>query len=393
MPLHRIKKHKGVYGLYRGKAKKVVRDAEITAYYINYRDETGKPIKERTEAATAAEAELLLKQRIIKRDRNKEDEIIDKKSKVRGKINIGQIANEYFDTLEDKTANRSKNHFNRDLSTVAKLKRVREMDVKKLKKMLQKRELAPKTINNATDLLRTIIRFGVKNDFLDKDSYKLESYTKLPVDNISTVYLEPDEVRELFKRSLLPDRVLKGEVAQPEENYIPTYTKTRTNMILKTLYFTAQRPKSVLQLRKKDISHDTKDGWKIHIAPIKSQPAHDVPIAKDLLDDLLKWTEKLEPDHYIFHPHNKPLEQLSHFTVIEQCKPLFKSMNAGKSFKDDRKTWISLYVLRHSAATNIMATTGSLALAGKLLNHQDSRTTKRYAKVVDALVKGAVDDL
>ena len=67
MPL--IRKAKGVYALYKGKPKKSIRHNEITGYYINYRDSQGKPIKERVEATTVAEAQLLLKQRIVERDR------------------------------------------------------------------------------------------------------------------------------------------------------------------------------------------------------------------------------------------------------------------------------------------------------------------------------------
>ncbi len=63
------------------------------------------------------------------------------------------------------------------------------------------------------------------------------------------------------------------------------------------------------------------------------------------------------------------------------------------AYKAQRKKWVSLYTLRHSAATNILASTGSLESAGAVLNHSDSRITQRYAKTRNEKKSEAVDAL
>ena len=220
----------------------------------------------------------------------------------------------------------------------------------------------------------------------------MKDYEKLDVDNIVEKFLSPSEVRRLFDKALLPDKVLTGEV-EGIPNYEPTYAKKRLQFLLKMLYYTGQRPISVLKLQKKDITHNPKDGWRIHIDPVKKQKQHHIPIAKDLFDDLMKWIAPLDPDHYLFHPEYSPSKQISKHTIVTQGKALFGSYNKGKDFKDDRKEWVSFYTLRHSAATNILAATGSLKLAGTLLNHSNSQMTERYAKVLDSAIQGAVDGL
>jgi integrase len=220
----------------------------------------------------------------------------------------------------------------------------------------------------------------------------MKDYEKLEVDNIVEKFLSPSEARELFTKALLPDKVLTGEVTHMPD-YEPTYAKRRLEFLLKMLYYTGQRPISILKLQKKDIMHNSKDGWRIRIDPVKKQKQHYIPIAKDLYDNLMKWIAPLQPDHYLFHPEFSPSKQISKHTIVTQGKALFSSYNKGKNFKEDRKEWVSFYTLRHSAATNILAATGSLKLAGTLLNHSNPKMTERYAKVLDSAVQGAVDGL
>ena len=389
MPLIRLAK--GVYGLYRGKKKKNVGKAEIVGYYIGYRNEEGRPVKEPVNAGNIAEASLMLKQRIVERDRIKNDNMIKKASLAKGKVTISRIAEEYFKTRRNAKCDRNifRNHL---AKAVGDMRHLRPMDVTRLQNHLLSQGLSPKSVNNYTDLLRTILRFGIKNNLIDKDTYAMHRYKKMEVDNIVEKFLSPEEVRELFSKALLPDKVLGGEI---DDNtvYEPSFAKKRLQFLLKMLYYTGQRPISVLRLQKRDITYDTKNGWKIDIAPVKKQKKHSIPIAKDLFEDLMDWIKPLEPDHYLFHPELSPSKQISKHTIVTQGKALFNSYNKGKDFKKDRKEWITFYTLRHSAATNILASTGSLKLAGTLLNHSSAKMTERYAKVLDSAIQGAVDGL
>jgi integrase len=62
----------------------------------------------------------------------------------------------------------------------------------------------------------------------------------------------------------------------------------------------------------------------------------------------------------------------------------------AEAYKIHRKQWASLYSLRHSSATAILAGTGNIAVAGQVLNHSDPRMTQRYAKILDKQKESAI---
>lgn len=378
MPMIRVAK--GVYALYSGKKRKTVPgQIDILGYYIAYRNSEGKSIKERTDATTKEEASLMLKQAIVNRDRGKEMDA--GASMLKGKMNISQIADLYFATRPDQFKKSYQTYIE---PMVGKLKRVKPMVIPLLQQQMA--HLAPKTINNYTDLLQAILNFGIDNDYLHADSYRMHKYKKLDVDNWSERYFDPQEVQELFTKALWSNARLMGK--EDKRPYTITYSKYRTQFFLKMLYYTGQRPMSILKLQRK---HITDAG--IHIAPIKKQKAHRAAISSSLAGDLNEWIEGLEPNDFLFHPQSEPTTAISNFTMLEQAKPLFGSYNKGLSFKDDRKQWTSFYTLRHSHATNMTANTGSLHQAQISLSHSSSKMTERYAKALPALTQDAVDNL
>lgn len=394
MPM--IRKAKGIYALYKGKPKKSIRNSEITGYYINYRNSQGKPIKERVEATTIAEAQVLLKQRIVERDRTLEENPTAKSMSFK-KETISTIAAKYFDTRGNTNGRKDRMSYEKHLDDqVGEAKLIRPMDVKLLQNKLSAKGLANKTVNTYTDMLRTILNFGVNNGFLRGDAYIMKAYKKLDVDNIVEKYLNPNQVREMFEKALWSDKRLRGET-EPLDYEIP-YQKYRLQFYLKTLYYTGQRPISVLRLQKKDVIGNQVEGYKINIISVKKQRQHYVPVSSEYISDLLKYIQPLQPNDYIFHSERTPSERtpskpITTYTMIEQGKPLFNHYNQGLSFKEDRKYWVSFYTMRHSAATNILASTGSEKYAGTLLNHSDPRMTQRYVKVLDSAMQEAVDGL
>ncbi len=376
MPMIRVAK--GVYALYSGKKRKTVPpDKDILGYYIAYRDSAGKSIKERCDATTKEEASLMLKQAIVTRDRAKEHD----GNMLKGKMNISQIADLYFATRPEQIKNSYETYI---APMVGKFKRVKPMHIPLLQQ--QMRELAPKTINNYTDTLRGILNFGIDNGYLHSDSYRMHKYPKLDIDNWSERYFDPEEVKELFVKSLWSNAHLMDKA--DKRPYSITYSKYRMEFFLRMLYYTGQRPMSILRLQRK---HITDAG--IHIAPIKKQKAHRSAISSSLKDDLNNWIDGLEPNDYLFHPEYDPTTPISNFTMMEQAKPLFGSYNKGLNFKEDRKQWASFYTLRHSHATNMTANTGSLHQAQISLAHSSSKMTERYAKALPSLTQDAVDDL
>ena len=315
------------------------------------------------------------------------------------KETISSIADKYFSTRDNKSGRKDKMSYAKHLhDEVGELKFIRPMDIKLLQNKLSAKGLANKTVNTYTDMLRTILNFGVNNGFLKLDTYIMKSYAKLNVDNIVEKYLNPNQVRELFEKSLWSDKELFHGTSDLNDRYTIPYQKLRLHFYLKTLYYTGQRPISVLRLQKKDIQR-TEDGtYRINIITVKKQRQHYVPVSEAYIKDLLAWIEPLRQDDYLFHSERTPSEiipskPITSYTMIEQGKPLFNHYNQGLNFKRDRKHWTSFYTMRHSAATNILAATGSEKYAGTLLNHSDPRMTQRYVKVMDSAMQKAVDGL
>jgi len=175
MPLIRVAK--GVYALYSGKKRKTVPPTkDILGYYVAYRDNAGRSVKERCDATTKEEASLMLKQAIVMRDRSKESG----GNMLKGKMTISQIAHLYFATRPPRLKKSYETYLE---PMVGRLKRVKPMHIPLLQQEMG--ELAPKTINNYTDLLQAILNFGIDNDYLHPETYRMHKYAKLDIDNWS----------------------------------------------------------------------------------------------------------------------------------------------------------------------------------------------------------------
>lgn len=390
MPLRRMKqkKYKGVYELLNSKGL-------ITGYYINYCALDGSSKKVRSNAGNADDAAQELK--VITTGLNKtrvakaQDETLLKL----GNGSLNAIAEKYFDTLNGDvnekcalggTARKTKRRWELYLGSIHAKKLIKKENIKLIQKELQAKELSNKTINDATDLLRTVLNFGVDNGYLSKDTYIMRKYKKLVVDNNMSVdaVLDPSQVREMFRLSLLT----KEQHEHPNIYYEPSYAKKRLDFFLKMLYFTGQRPKSILALQKQDIGEDT-----ITIASIKKQGKHYVSIADDLSKELNSWIDTLSPSEYLFGSEVDKSKPISQDSMSDTARFLFSLYNKDKNFKTHRDTWISFYTLRHSAATNVLAATGNMEAAQELLNHSTPKMTKRYAKLLKADKKRAVNVL
>jgi len=390
MALRRMKqkKYKGVYEL-------LNKDGLITGYYVNYCDLDGKSRKVRSEASNADDASSELRAITSKLNKTRNTKTKADTLLKLGNGSITTIADKYFATLNGDvnaacssggTAKKSKSRFDLYLGSIHNKKTIKSEDVKLIQKELQSRGLANKTVNDATDLLRSILNFALDNGYISKDSYVMRKYKKLTVDNNMSVesVLDPTQVRGMFELSLLTQEQHKD----PSDYYEPSYAKKRLQFFLKMLYFTGQRPKSILQLQKQDIGEDT-----ITIASIKKQGKHYVTIADSLADDLTEWIQELDPSDYLFGSEKDKTKPISSDSMSDTSKYLFSLYNVGKDFKTNRDTWISFYTLRHSAATNVLAATGNMEAAQELLNHSSSKMTKRYAKLLKADKKRAVNVL
>ncbi len=394
------KKVQGETGIY----EIVKKDGSVTGYSIIFKDQFNKTKREKainretdSAAKTLAQAKIYLIQR--------KDEIAQQRNSLEDEIEalsipdktLDTVSELYFNNLPQKTSYRKwedqkyKKHLskfivrNKELGTLTSTE-IKPEDIEKIQTHFKELDYAAKTINNTTNLLRSIIRYGIANDHCK--SNPLRRYKPLPVDNIVERYFTREEVSKLLEQALLPLSNEKQIEPEDMKYYKPPYSKKRLQMFLRLMYYTAQRPKSLLRLQKKDIT----DG-QIKIVSIKKQKEHYVPVTEKLRPYLEEWIKDMEPTDYLFHKERYAKKPISYFTLQDYTKPLFEPWNKGLNFKEDRKQWCSLYTLRHSAATNALEATGNQRLVQAMLNHSDSRMTERYAKVLDKTKEEGFDAL
>lgn len=235
---------------------------------------------------------------------------------------------------------------------------MRNITTNDLEKLQSSFNLAPKTINILTDLVRRMLK---------KANQIVPNLDKLPVNNEVQRILSENELAQLFDR-------VKGN--------------PRLRTFVTMLYYTAQRPESILRLQKKHIINDT-----IHIKEIKGQKARDIPISKKLKPIIKEWVKELQPDEYLFHPENNKYKALSYNQLNRESQQLFEPFNKGLDFKEDRLHWASLYSLRHTAATVMLKSAGNQRVVQAALNHSSSQMTERYAKVINESLQEGFDGL
>ena len=379
------KKYSGVLERYRAS------DGKTTGYYLSYRDVDSKSCKHAIEAKDRDDALLQLNQvkAQIKRDKLRKEA----RRSIFYVYSVSELAVEFFESKKSnanykKEMQRFQNHIEESVGHIKTTKLIPQ-NVEDLQAVLTAKGLAPKTINLATDLLRAIMRYGLSNNLISRDCYTLDLYNKLQVDNLVDRTFKPDEIRELIKG-----------IEQP-----------RLKLFISMAYYTAQRPESLLRLQVKDIIDDEETGdKKIAIKAIKHQKSHEIKVHAELLPLLDNWIKDLSDEDFIFYGLAGKDKPLWYTSIQREAVKLFAPYNrklyykAGMTskqeeearkiaYKAQRKKWVSLYTLRHSAATNILASTGSLESAGAVLNHSDSRITQRYAKTRNEKKSEAVDAL
>ncbi len=368
-------------------------DKATKAFYITVRDIENKPKKIKTDAKNKDDAlkelneykaEIIKTKKIIKKD----DEHL--KDRVRSEtLTIDNMAALYYPTrtaknnIKDQAA--YKNHISplvgkRKAATFT-TKDVLELQSNLLKKKVgigseEKRPISTKTVDDLINQLKAIFyegmrdsnRWVTRNPVADRDVKKLtdsRDATRLRV-------LSDDELKKLF------------ELAS---------TKPRLYLLLKLLYHTAARPAAIIELQVKDL--DFTHG-KIYLKAMKKAKAYNVPMVESVKEILKAWIEEhnLKASHYVFYPiqtgdKTKP-------AIYENFKRAAKKI-MDEEFNEyvstaDKRNRVTLYTLRHTAATVLVKKFG-IKVAKDYLNHSDLKVTEIYAKIVDEDMKGAANGL
>lgn len=323
------KKYKGVYELINTKNK-------VTGYYVNYADEFGKTHKVRAkDCNNKDEALLYLNQ--LKHDvkRAKQSDNNYKSDKRNKKIKLNDLATEYFDSKGDsvnvRVRARYDNHIRNENIGSLIVDSLTMQDAEGIKAILKSKRvtspsksangkygLADGTINHILAMVKTIIKFGIQNRYCTTNIFDNMDVNRKSQERLKV--LTPDEVSELIENASYNNRL---------------------QIFLRMLYYTAQRPKSIIELQRKHI--DLKANT-IAIASIKNQKPTTVPIAKVLLPYLEEWIKDLEPTEFLFHRMAHPKgggftdksRAVSFTQLRKSAKKLFEPYNAGLDSRADR---------------------------------------------------------
>jgi integrase len=371
MPLRTIKqkRYKGIYEYY----KTSDMDKATVAYYINIRDDEGKPKKIKTSASTADEAVVALAQ--FKSQRRNRTLSTTMKTKVTSKTTLDELAEMFFNQRTTTNNAKDRRKYELHISPIVGMMRIHQLEkqhIQQLQEELLVKEIpltqksekmilpTNKTVNTITDLLYFILNWAFNENHITIPIPKIK---KLNVDNARDRILSSEEVQNIFDN-------LEGQ-------YL---------IMVQIMYYTGIRPESVLRLKVSDIV----DGH-LHIASIKEQEAHKIPISSKLSTVLMPFIFGLGKDDYIVSQSSKPA---FYNTIQKKLGRLFKKMfNEGLDAKADAKKWVSLYTLRHTAFTNLYKHTKDIYLIQKIANHSDIRMTERYSKVDDDTKISAMEGL
>ena len=383
------KKYNGISEYYNPKDT----DKATKAFYINVRDADNKPKKIRTDAKDRDEAlEELNRYKAsvtkIKKEIRREGESLTRKVKT-DSLTFDDMAKLYYAERKAKNNTKDEQAYKNHLSPIIGKKKVVTFTTKDALKLQSdllnktidkvgevKRPMSAKTVDNLINQLKAMFyegmrdsnRWSIRNPIADKDVKKLtdsQDISRLRV-------LSEAELQTLF------------ELAS---------TKPRLLLLLKLLYHTAARPEAIIELQVKDIDFTHK---KIYLKAMKGAKAYSVPMVDGIMQLLNMWIKEHSLTHgeYIFYP----------IQTGNKTKPaIYENFRrAAKSIMDDefnaaiptidRRNRVTLYTLRHTAATVLVRKFG-IKVAKEYLNHSDLKVTEIYAKVVDEEMIGAANGL
>ena len=234
--------------------------------------------------------------------------------------------------------------------------------IAKLITALEKKQLSDKTISSAINLLKAIVNHAIAEGYITRNPF-LNKKTKVEVKESHTMRLFSEkEIDSIFE-----------EAKELDE---------RVFILFNMLYYTGQRPQSIILLNIKDIDLAQR---RITIASIKGQAETFVPISDKLYPLLKVWIKGKKPDDRLF--------DIEYVTFQMKTQKIFEKYNKGLDYKKDRNKWASMYTFRHTSATVMLTKTKNIKAVQSVLNHSDQRMTARYAKIIDEVKREGVNVL
>ena len=228
--------------------------------------------------------------------------------------------------------------------------------LKKTKSKTKDIQISDKTINNILNLLKAIIKYAFKNDYIKNDTSKYINL--LDIDNARERFLSKEEINLLYENS-----------KNDETLYL----------LFKLALKTGGRLETLLNIHKKDIdfTHNL-----LTLKDFKNNSTYKAAITSDLKELLKKRVDNLKLNDKLFT--SNPSRRL--LSILNEL------FNNGID-SEDRKNKIVFHSLRHTFASHLAINDTPIFTIQKMMNHKDIRMTLRYAKLSNVNQQIAADKL
>lgn len=432
---------------YTGVFKKKLKDGS-TSYFIKYRDEQQKSVRVKVDVKTAKEAKYELDKAKILVAEIKSGKAI---APVKSVGTLNELADEFFKARTNKGNAHDIKNYNRWVrESLGKSKHpIDTLSVERFQGSLisatsaRGSGLANATINLITDLVRSMINWGIKHGLIGYVNPFVD-LKRRRVSNKRDRWLSEDELELLFGfKGVVLDaesglaRAWQESDGRAVEHWLIPPFGADYMLLLKLAYYTGARPISYLGLNGSDIRVASKDPksevymkpLRVYFSPVKEGNEYEVPVSPKLEHilwcRLLEIVKYCEPSERILSMSSEPIIKASYNNIQKRMSIVFgwlfnggftvesrgwmsssggissKSRNKDGSYSTtkhfrqfngiggfidlitDDKNKVIMYTLRHTAASHIVAKTGNILLAKEILNHSTITMTERYAKVAD----------
>lgn len=330
-------------------------------FYIRYRRQ-GKVIEEKAgrqyaDDMTEAKANAIRSDRIRGKElSNEQRREAQKATKLEeaGKWTLSRLWDGYEENKpESKTLKIDQGRFEKHIKPTLGSKEPKDiilLDVQRLTRNLSKK-LKPQTVRHVLELLKRIIRFGMKNQYCRELPFPIDP---VKVDNRTTEDLTPDQLRSLLKA-------------------IAESTDIEAANIMRMALFTGMRRGELFKLKWADVDFDR--GF-ITIRDPKGGVSQKIPL-NDQARDVLKHHPETA-DHVFTRCDGEPF------------KDIHRRVNAIKEAAGIGADFRALHGLRHAFAS-MLASSGQVDMyvLQKLLTHKSPIMTQRYAHLRDDTLRKA----
>lgn len=199
---------KPIGGKYEGVWINELKNGDIS-YYINYRDENGKPVKVQVGKKTAisdfSARDAYAKLIDIKYKLNHDQEPVIKSGRS-SKIKLDDLWAEFFKYAKanKKSWTIDEQNYNKHIKPIfgnKSVKSLKSLDFEKLKQNLFEKSLEAQTVKHQLTLIRTIINYGIKHDLIKNFTNPLANgKVKMPeIDNKRQAYLTKNQAKEVLE--------------------------------------------------------------------------------------------------------------------------------------------------------------------------------------------------